>query len=274
MKSILACSIMLLATTATAEPGDPTFDPLSMDRLTPISTLSFELGYEVWDEPANTDINIMSINVAGHYVNPSGIGGYAVVPLTYIDVENVLGDDSEMAMGNIEVGALFTKFFGRTALIFHGGVALPTAQDDEAVPRAQGLGSFTRLGDVPQRTIESSWIRLGMSPMGRSGNFLWRADAGLDLALDEDASELSPIFHLSIGGGIDLGSVQILGELVNVFTDDDVGDDDGSTFSIGARFSSGNLRPGVGFLFPIDLDAFEDFEWALLGSLAVRLPSL
>ena len=272
MKSTLIPLCLLgLAGTATAEPGDPTFDSLSMDRHTPITTLSFEFGYEVWEEPGNTDITVMPINIAGHFVGNRGVGGYFAVPLTYIDVENVLGDDSGMVLGNIEAGGIYTKFFGATAMVFHAGIGLPTAQDED-IAAAQAIGSFTRIADLPLRVIESTWLRLGLSPMGRAGDFVWRADAGIDLALDEDASELSPIFHVNVGGGIDLGSATLLAELVNVFSDDDVGDDDASTFAVGARFASGNLRPGVGLLFPIDLDAFEDFEWALLGSLAVRLP--
>lgn len=272
MKSTLIPLCLLgLAGTATAEPGDPTFDSLSMGRHTPITTLSFEFGYEVWDEPANTDITVMPINIAGHFIGDRGVGGYFVVPLTYIDVENILGDDSGMVLGNVEAGGIYTKYMGSTALLFHAGVALPTAQDED-IATAQGLGSFTRIADLPLRVIDSTWLRLGVSPMGRSGSFVWRADAGIDLALDEDSSELSPIFHLSVGGGVDLGSATLLAELVNAFSDEDAGDDDASTFAVGARFSSGNLRPGVGLLFPIDFDGFDNFEWALLGSLAVRLP--
>jgi len=275
MKSILAYSLfaMFASTTAFAEPSDPVFDPLSMDRHTPLTTLSFELGYEVWDEPANTDINVLSLNIAGHFVGNRGVGGYFVLPLTYLDLQIGPLEDSAMAIGNVEVGGIYTKFFGRTALVFHGGIGLPTAQDDDAAA-SQYLGTFTRLSDAPLRVIDSTWLRLGISPMGRAGSLLWRADAGLDLALDEDSSELSPIFHVNVGGGFDLGSAQLIAELVNVFTDDDAGDDDGSTITLGARFSSGNLRPGIGLLFPIDFDGAEDFEWALLGSLAVRLPSM
>lgn len=271
MKSTLSVLfVVALAGTAAAETGDPTFDSFSMGRHTPLTTLSFELGYEVWDEPANTDINVLSLNIAGHFVGNGGVGGYFVLPLTYLSVENAVVDDSELALGNLEVGGIYTKFFGHTALVFHGGIALPTAQDED-LAATQVTGAFTRLGDLPLRVIDSTWLRFGISPMGRAGTLFWRADAGLDLALDEDSSDLSPIFHVNVGGGVDLGSAQLIAELVNVFTDDDVGDDDASTITIGARFASGNLRPGLGLLFPIDLDAADDFEWALLASLAVRL---
>jgi hypothetical protein len=263
--------LVMLSSAAAAQSGDPTFDSLSMGRHTPMTTLDFELGYEVWDEPANTDITVMPINIAGHFVGDRGLGGYFVLPLTYIDVENILGDDSGMALGNVEVGGIYAKYFGTTALLFHAGVGLPTAQEED-IASAQAIGAFTRLADLPLRVIDSTWLRLGLSPMGRAGSFVWRADAGIDLALDEDSSELSPVFHINVGGGIDLGSATLLAELVNVFTDDDTADDDASTFTFGARFASGNLRPGIGLLFPIDLDGLDNFDWALLGSLAVRLP--
>ena len=73
-----------------------------------------------------------------------------------------------MALGNIEVGGLFTKFFSRAALVVHAGIALPTAQD-EGLASQQFVGTFTRLSDIPNRIIQSTWLRLGLSPMGRAG---------------------------------------------------------------------------------------------------------
>jgi hypothetical protein len=152
-------------------------------------------------------------------------------------------------------------------------VALPTAQDDGA-SAFQFFGSFTRMSDIALHVTSSTWARLGFSPMGRSGRLLWRADIGIDLALDEDnAVEYSPILHLNVGGGIDLGSTQLLLELVNVYADpDDNSDDSASTLTLGARFSSGDLRPGFGVLLPIDFEGAEDYEMAILASLAVRMP--
>ena len=60
---------------------------------------------------------------------------------------------------------------------------------------------------------------------------------------------------------------------MNVFADpEDDSDDTASTLSFGARFTSGDLRPGVGILLPVDFDFAQDFEWALLASLAFRVP--
>lgn len=273
MKSIAL--LVLAASVAAADPREPTFDSLSLGRHTPLTTISFDFGFEVWDEPANTETNVYTINIAGHFVNRRGIGGYFTLPLTYLDLQAGAFEDSDMAFGNVEVGGIYTKYFGRTALLFHGGIALPTAQDDGAAA-LQFLGSFTRLPDAALHVTNSTWLRTGISAMGRTGSLVWRGDFGLDLALDEDnATHLSPFYYLNLGGGIDLGSATLLAELANVFSDpDDNSDDSASTFTFGARFSSGTLRPGVGILLPIDFDGADNFEWALLGSLAVRVPSL
>ncbi|MBA3819710.1 MAG: hypothetical protein H0X17_12510 [Deltaproteobacteria bacterium] len=259
---------------AAAQGSDPVFDPLSMDRLTPRSTVSADLGYEVWDEPDGTEIDVMSLNLAGHFVNDGGVGAYVTIPLSYLSLAlPPLFDETDLALGNIEAGALLARVYGgSTALVFHAGVALPTASDGGAAD-FQGYAAFTRFGDLVHRVPNSTWVRFGLSPMGRSGSLFWRADVGLDLALDDDnAVEISPVLHLNVGGGIDLGSAVLIGELVNVIVDpDNDSDDSAATFTFGARFESGNLHPGIGLLLPIDLDAFENFEFALVASLAVHI---
>lgn len=272
MKPILSILLLVaLSGTAAAQRGD-LFDPLTMDRHTPVTTLSFELGYEVWEENNVVELEATTLRLAGHFVSRSGAGAYGVLPMTFVSVTTPLDEDSELALGNVEAGGMYAKWFGRTALVFHAGIALPTAQDEGAAG-AQFIGAFTRLGDIPQHVIDSTWLRLGISPMGRARNLFWRVDIGLDLALDEDnAPEYSPIFHLNAGGGVDLGAAQLVAELVNVFADpEDNSDDSASTFAFGARFNAGTLRPGVGLMLPMDFDGADDFEWALLGSLAVRV---
>ena len=227
----------------------------------------------ILDTPQNTKLSVISINLAGHFVGPAGLGGYLAIPLTNVDVDfPLLGNDSELAFGNLEIGGLWAKNFGPTDLVLHGGVALPTA-DDDGVGAYQALGAIPRFGDFVQRVPDTSWLRLGASPMGRGGQFFWRADVGLDLALDDDTTaEISPVFHLSVGGGFDLGAAQLLLELVNVFTSpaDDNADNSASTLTLGARFDAGSVKPGVGLLLPLaNDDLTDDLDMALVVSLAI-----
>jgi len=278
-------AVLLAPALAAAEPGaDRVFDPLSMDRHTPTTTFAVDFGYELWDEPPGYDhITVFGLTLGGQYMTASGLGGYLAVPLSYVDVQFNIGpfqfDESELAIGNIEAGVAYAKWFrGNTAVVFHGGLALPTADDDGA-GGLQAYASVPRYGDLVQRWPNSTWLRLGVSPMGRQGKLFWRADLGLDLALDDDnADEISPVFRFNVGGGVDLGKVHLLGELVTDVIDSD-NDDSASTLTVGARFASGNLRPGIGLLFPLGFENSNNqnqdyLDFALLLSLAVHLETL
>jgi len=271
-------ALVLVPGTALAQSSDTTFDPLSMDRQTFRSTLNVDFGYEFWDDPPTVnDITVFGLTIAGQYMSDTGLGGYAAIPLSYINIDSLLFDDAEFALGNIEAGVVYAKQVRRnTILVFHGGVALPTADDDGA-GAFQAYASVPRYGDLVQRWPNSTWLRLGFSPMGREGKLFWRADVGLDLAIDDDngGDEISPILRLNVGGGVDLGAVSLLGELVTNVVDS-AGDDTASTFTLGARFVSGNLRPGIGLLFPIGFEnqngqQNEYIDFALIASLAVLL---
>src|SRR5687767_6341170 len=80
-----------LAGTAAAErePADLVHDTLTMDRLTPKSTFGIELGYEVWDGDGFVE-TVVGLNLGGHYVSDSGAGGYLVVPISHVEIEDPL----------------------------------------------------------------------------------------------------------------------------------------------------------------------------------------
>lgn len=282
MRRILIILVALVAMPASsfAQSGSLFFDPISMDRLTPVTTLSFDIGYEVWDQAGNTDVNVIGIQAGGHFVDQrTGFGGYANLPLSYVEVNgNFFGFDlnrSDLMLGNLEAGGMFTKWLSSATLVFHGGIAFPTANDSSQLAGLQDLANSPRYGDFVLRDPNTTWLRLGVSPMGRSGNFLWRADLGIDLALNDDnpdAFQYSPVMHLSLGAGIDLGSAVLLGELVNLLLDNPQGDDSSSTLSLGARFGTGKLAPGVSLILPLGFDGDSDFErFAIAASLSARL---
>lgn len=278
----LAAALALAAATlagarglALAHGPDAIFDPLTMDHHTPVSTLAVDFAYVVYEEPANVDVTVMGFTLSGQYVTPQGFGGYLSLPLSYLDapdLDPLFGDDSELALGNLEIGGLWSKYLtAHAAIVLHGGFVLPTAADD-GIAAFQSLASSPRYGNLVQRVPDSSWFRIGVSPMGRAGKLFWRADVGLDLALEEDRSDLSPIFRINVGGGIDLGGAHLLVELVTNVFDDENADDSASTLAIGARFLSGNLRPGFGLLLPIDFGGLLlEPDFAITASLAARL---
>ena len=281
-RNLLVSSTLAILLAPAVSAADTVFDPLSMDRHTPTTTVGVDFGYEQWDEPPGYDhLKVFGLTIGGHYMTPSGFGGYLAIPLSYIDYEFNLGpvrfDDSELALGNIEGGFQYAKWFRRdAAVVFHAGLALPTADDDDA-GAFQYYASVPRYGDFVQRLPNSTWLRLGVSPMGRSGKLFWRADLGLDLVLDDEretnAGDISPILRINVGGGVDLGAAQLLAELVTNVIDSNGGDDTASTLTLGARFASGNLRPGVGLLFPLGFDdtQLDYLDFALLLSLSIHV---
>lgn len=269
---------------AYAHGPDAIFDPLTMDRHTPTSKLDVDFSYVAYDEPDNLDFTVIGFSIAGQYVSPRGFGGYLSLPLSYLATEGrldippfppIVTSESELVLGNFELGGLYSKYLtAHSAIVLHAGLALPTANDDNGLPRLQSLASSPRYGDLVQRVPDSTWLRLGVSPMGRAGKLFWRIDVGADLALDEETSDLSPLFRFNVGGGLDLQSAHLLVELVTNVADDD--NDDGSdevasTLAFGARFISGNLRPGIALLVPLDFEQGLEPEFAIAASLAARL---
>jgi hypothetical protein len=288
----LACSLaIIVATPALAladEPrreADPVHDFHTTDRLTPVSTFGMSLGYEILEDDTAFD-SVIGFDLSGHVVTQSGAGGYVVLPVSWIDVNDPLDlvdDDDEVMLGNVEVGGLYAHPLGRRSdLLFHGGIALPTADDDNVgdtpfTAGAQVVASTPRYGELVQRVINSTWLRLGLSPMGTAGIMFWRLDAGVDLMIDDEddtAAEIDPVFRINAAIGVDLGPADLSGELVtNVLDDDndDVGDEVAHTFAVGARFKADRVQPGLALILPIDFDDFEDLEAVLALSITARL---
>lgn len=250
-------------------------DPLTMNSLTPVSTFGLEVGVPIWDpDDQNASLTTVGINLHGHYVHESGVGGYLTVPLSFVSyhvdipvLEDI--DDSEFSIGNVEIGGMYSKWLRHFAVVSHIGVALPTnSADNPSTGNLFPAGSFSpfatapRYTDLVDRIHESTWLRLGSSLMGRQGKLFWRGDLGIDIGLDEDenSDKLSPTYYFNVGGGVDLGSVMIHVELDTLVTDTD-GDDTNTVLAFGARFKSGKLRPGISMFLPLGWDNNIDWDF-------------
>ncbi len=264
MKTHLFLALLVAGNAGIASADDEVMDvgdPLTMSSLTPVSTFGLEVGIPIWDTPNNQSFTSVGITAHGHYIDKgSGFGGYINVPLQYLTGELTvpfLGtiDDNEFSIGNLEVGGVFAKQLRHLAVVAHIGIALPThSAEDDLLGNLSPAASAPRYTDLVTRVPESTWLRLGFSPMGRQGKLFWRADVGIDIALDDDATDsLSPAYYFNVGGGIDLGQVALQLEIDTLVTDSD-GDDTNSVLALGARFQSGKFRPGVSMFFPLGWD--------------------
>jgi hypothetical protein len=257
---------------ALAQPmaGSPTF--ATMDRQDGESKIGGSLGWSFFDDDVlapGEDLTAIRFDVYGHYVGESGLGGYGVLPLSWVFAD----DDDESAIGNLEGGAVYVIRSGPNDFVLRGGLTLPTA-DDGTGAFANLLSTWPRLTDVAHAFPETFWLRLSASPILRAGQFVFRFDGGIDVALSSDGEEPDPFLRLNVGGGIDTGSFVLLGELVNLTTlgddDDDVSGDDEDfihTAAISARFRAGAVEPGIALGFPLDEDVRDFLDFFIIAGL-------
>lgn len=268
--------IALAAGTVAAQPmaGSPTF--ATLDRQDGESKVGGAIGWTFFDDNAfgpDEDVSAARFDIYGHFVAPSGLGGYGQIAFsrTFSDAND------ESGIGNVEGGMLYVIRTGMHDIVLRGGITLPTADDDEGA-FANVFATWPRLTDLAMAVPETFWLRLSASPILRAGQFVFRIDGGIDFAVSSDGEEPDPLGRLNIGGGIDTGSVAILGELVTLTSlgddDDDLtgGDEDFlHTAAISGRFRLGALEPGVALGFPLDEDVREGIEFFLIASLQGRI---
>lgn len=240
----------------------PTF--ATLDRQDGESRVGGQLGFNFFDDDVIGDPTSVGIQIYGHYVAPSGFGGYGILPINYINVDLGPDEDSATAFGNIEGGGIYVIRQRQIDWVLHAGLTLPTAEADDLLGfEANYFGTLPRLTDFALIVPEAFAIRLGASPIFRSGQFVLRADVGFDVFLAADGpDEPDPFVRLNVGGGVDTGTFAILGELVNhATTDNDT--NWAHTFAVSARFRSGALEPGIALGVPFgsdtDYDELVDF---------------
>lgn len=270
--------IALAAGTVAAQPmaGSPTF--ATLDRQDGESKIGGSLAWTFFDNDAGADITALRVDVYGHYVGESGLGGYGLLPVSFlfVDDEGEFFED-ETGIGNVEGGVLYVLPSGPHDFVLRGGITLPTADDDEGF-FANYLATFPRLTDVALAYPETFWLRLAASPILRFGQFIIRLDGGLDFAVSSDGPEPDPILRLNAGAGVDTGTFAILGELVTVASlgDEDVAieEDDEDffhTLAISGRFRAGSIEPGLALGFPLDESIREGIEFFIVAGLQGRL---
>ena len=233
----------------------PTF--MTMDRQDGRSLAGVQLGWTFFDDDEVVDlvdVSTLRIDLYGQFVSASGLGGYGIVPISMAFYD---GADDDTAIGNVEGGVLYVIPSGNVDFVLKGGITLPTADDDLNGFIANALASFPRLTDLAHAAPETLWLRLGGSPIFRSGQLVFRVDAGIDIAVSSDGDdEPDPVLRLNAGGGIDTGTFAILGELVNTgnleFGPGEADEEWLHTLAVSGRFRAGTVEPGIAIGFPLD----------------------
>lgn len=278
MRSLLLVAGVVVPGVAFADavvPADPAYAPgfVQIDRYDATSVAGGDVTY-ISVDGAGDDLTLLRFQLGGRYVDPrSKVGGYLNLPITYASGNG----DSVTALGNVEVGGIFLPRLGdsSTRLALHAGLTLPTADDDEDV-LVNAIAAVARPQDVYLAIPKGTSLRLGASPIFRSGNLFGRVDLGVDINLNNSGDDTSdPVVHLNAGVGVDLGGAAIMGELSNVYVmsdnDADFSDKMINVFAISARFTAGSAMPYVSLLIPLDDDATDTIDVAFTAGLEARL---
>ena len=276
MRLSLVVGSLVVPAAALAQPvPEPATAPgfVQIDRYDATSVAGGDLTYIALD---GSDDTVVRFQLGGRFVDPaSRFGGYINLPITYASGNN----QSLTGIGNLEVGGLMIPKLGSgsTTLALHAGITLPTGSDgDDAF--ANLFGAFARPQDLYLALPGATTVRIGASPMFRSGNVFGRIDLGLDINLDVKGSDekANPLMHLNAGVGVDLGTVALMGELSNVyvFSGDQGGDiilSPINVFAISARMHSGRAMPYVSLVVPLDDDSGEVIDFGLTLGVEARL---
>ena len=216
---------------AVAQPTapDPAQSPgfVHIDRHDATSVGGGDLTYVALDDNGLTDdVTILRFQFGGRYVDQaSRLGGYANLPITYASGDG----ESLTGIGNLEIGGLMLPKIGdgSTALVVHAGLTVPIGSDGEDA-FANLFGGVARPQDLYLALPEGTSLRIGASPLWRSGNVFGRVDLGLDYNIDvgNTDEEADPLVHVNAGVGFDLGNAAIMAELSNVYVFSDDDDDD------------------------------------------------
>lgn len=242
----------------------------TLDRPSDVTMGGVDMGVSFHD-PAE-ELTGVRWDVHAQYVHESKWGGYALIPVsrTFSEV------DEETALASIELGGLKTFSLGEPSLTVRAGLALPTADDSLAGMDANYSGVLSRLTDVALIEPDTTWLRLAASPYGRTGQIFYRADAGIDLPLFEDApasafgmQDIDPLVRLNLGVGAEMGNVAMMGELATIGTTGDVDGQDRffHTAAVTASKTDGMIRPQLSLALPLDATVREDVDFILMAGI-------
>lgn len=253
-RCLLASALLSLATAGTALADDAPAAPTGPLRFTSLaadgaaSEVAAELGLGVYDD---VDENLLSARLSAQFVGANHVGGYAHI--------TALSLDDTQTLTNAELGGLYRAEGAQGALTVRAGIVLPTGPDedsgfDEAFLPLVHLAT-RRPSDLADAGIDSTILRLGVSPSTQSGALFARADVGIDVFLDSPNSDTpDPLYHIDLAAGIKQGAAAGTIELSSVGSTGTDDSDDGTfdAITLGGQYDAGQATLGAGITFPFD----------------------
>jgi hypothetical protein len=259
--SLVTIPLALAATPAFADdavsPAAPFPNLATLDRTTDHSSVNGSLALSFFGD-GGPDLGAR-VDLGGQYVTPSGIGGYASLPISQLRGD----DDSQTEIGNLEIGGVYVAPAGPTTdIVIRGGLVLPTGPDDFDFLIGYAA-AIPRMTDLVSVAPDTTWLRLGASPLHRAGMFFARADLGLDIVIDQpDDSDVDPLFHVNLAAGVQTGNLTVAGELDTLGTTGDVADGEDRflhTLAVSVGMEGGRVRPYGALILPLGNELADDF---------------
>jgi hypothetical protein len=273
----LALSLAGLAAAAAPASAQRMPDMATLDRGDGISRFGLDFGAAVVDDAAGDENATLRFDFFGQFVSRLGWGVYGSLPIA----RSMTDGEDDSAIGNVDLGALYVIESPVLSLVFRGGIALPTADDDLDGFFTNYFASWTRLTDIAQAIPNVTYARFGFSPLFHSNRLFLRADVGVDVAVskEDEVSGLEPdtLFRLNIGGGLDLGTVAVMAELVNLATTEDFDEisaeeeDFVHTFAVSARYMGPMFQPYFAVGMPVDTFGLDTVDFFIGAGLQVAL---
>ncbi len=231
---------------------------ITLDRMDATSRLGVQLGFNKADEMKLSDGFGLRYEFYGQYILPNRNWGiYGALPLSRLfnfNDKNFNGKDFS-GTGNMDVGVIYLPT-QRSDLILRAGIAISAASQGEGlIPNA--FTAYERTTDFILIAPDYTTLRVSASTIREDGPLFFRADLGLDLAIDKPSSGRGVFVRVNAAGGVRTASnMDFAAELVNIAVLD--GDVDGGisermmhTAAVGMR-TRGIDQYHLGMVFPLD----------------------
>jgi hypothetical protein len=183
--------------------------------------------------------------------------------------------DTLTDVGNLEIGGIYSPRINQpgTGIILRAGLTLPTGEKGEEA-EVGFVASGLALSDLYNALPRATTLKLGMSPMVRSGVVFARADLGFDWNFDAgDNLTIGKAIHYSVGVGADVGPAAVMLESENatVFSDREGGSSSTlNALAVSARYTANGVSPYLAVTLPLDEDVTELFDYSVTAGIEIR----
>ena len=229
--------------------------------------VDFAFGAVVGEDDLDDEYSFR-FDLHGRFILSPNIGLTLSFPISAlkIDSEIPLGDQEELAIGNIDAGLFFVIPVGapETSLVVRGGLTLPTASEDGGgIVSNFFAASVARITDVILAEPKLVAFRGAVSLIHDAPGLTLRFDGGVDLpiatTIDDVDVENDPLFRLNAGAAIGGGPTRFVVEIANLANENSFEEEGEIISQLGLGLTTDAAPWIIGASYVLLLDsAFED----------------